>query len=211
MDDTTGSEPTTPSAALLAALGTEHFALQSAASSTIGESGGRASIYLAAVSGGLVAIGFAGSAPELLVAIASTVFPTLFTLGWFTIVRLVDTSVVNAVAQERIQRIREYYATLDPAGPSFFPPDAIGSRGSFGVRYRRGSVLFTTASMVTVVNSIVGGAGIAVILTSFTRLGIVGCVAAGAAFGGVALGASIRYQVRRFSPLLQRVEPQAHG
>lgn len=197
-------EPVAPSPALLAALGTEHFALQSAASSTIGESGGRASIYLAAVSGGLVAIGFAGQAPGLLLVFASTVFPTLFALGWFTVVRLVDTSVVNAVALARIQRIRAYYASLDPSAAPFFPPDSLGSQGSLGVRYRRGSVLFTTATMVAVVNSVVGGSGAAMMLSAFTRIGVLGSVLAGVGFGLVALGASLRYQIRRFSPLLNR-------
>src|SRR5215469_1158003 len=52
----------------MSALVTEHFALQSAASSTISESGNRVAIYLSALSGGLVAIGFASSSPHALAA-----------------------------------------------------------------------------------------------------------------------------------------------
>jgi hypothetical protein len=40
----------------MSALVTEHFVLQSTASSTISESGSRVSIYLSALSSGLVAI-----------------------------------------------------------------------------------------------------------------------------------------------------------
>jgi hypothetical protein len=48
----------------MSALVTEHFVLQSAASSTISESGSRVAIYLSALSSGLVAIGFASSSPQ---------------------------------------------------------------------------------------------------------------------------------------------------
>lgn len=46
----------------MSALVTEHFVLQGTSSSTISESGGRVSIYLSALSSGLVAIGCSCSA-----------------------------------------------------------------------------------------------------------------------------------------------------
>lgn len=42
----------------MSALVTEHFVLQGTSSSTISESGSRLSIYLSALSSGLVAIGY---------------------------------------------------------------------------------------------------------------------------------------------------------
>jgi hypothetical protein len=74
----------------MSALVTEHFALQSQATSTIGESGSRVTIYLSSLSNGLVAIGFASSSPHALAALAFTVLPTVFVLaaspsyGWST-------------------------------------------------------------------------------------------------------------------------------
>jgi hypothetical protein len=73
----------------MSALVTEHFVLQSTASSTISESGSRVSIYLSALSSGLVAIGFASSTSHALAALAFTMLPTVFILGFGGIVLLV--------------------------------------------------------------------------------------------------------------------------
>jgi len=62
----------------MSALVTEHFVLQSTASSTISESSSRVSIYLSALSSGLVAIGFASATPHALASLAFTVLPTVF-------------------------------------------------------------------------------------------------------------------------------------
>jgi hypothetical protein len=101
-------------AALMSALVTEHFVLQSVSGATISESSSRAAIYLSALSSGLVAIGFASSDPKVLTILASTILPTAFLLGCFTVVRLIDTSVENMIAVQRIDRIRRYYATVHP-------------------------------------------------------------------------------------------------
>ena len=187
--------------ALLSALVTEHFVLQSAASSTISESGSRASIYLAALSSGLVAIGFSSGSPDILAALVFTVFPTVFILGTFTVVRLVDTSIASVVAQARIELIRRYYIGLDPAAARFFPLDNSATAGTLGVHYGASSVLFTTASMIAVVNAVLGGAGLAVILSLSTALPIQAVVAFGAVAGLVLLALAVAYQVRRFAPV----------
>jgi hypothetical protein len=41
-------------------------------------------------------------------------------LGIFTFVRLVETNVEDVVCLRRIDTIRRYYATLDPAAAAFF-------------------------------------------------------------------------------------------
>jgi hypothetical protein len=105
------------------ALVTEHFVLQSAASSTISESGSRVALYLSALTSGLVAIGYASSSPHALAALAFTVLPTVFALGWFTIVRLIDTSVANVVSLRRMELIRRYYASIVPTAKPYFQPD----------------------------------------------------------------------------------------
>jgi hypothetical protein len=51
---------------------TEHFTLQGARSSTISESTGRASVFLGAVSGGLIALGLVATADKILTQV---VFP----------------------------------------------------------------------------------------------------------------------------------------
>ena len=115
------------------------------------------SIYLSALSSGLVAIGFASTSRHALESLAFTVLPVVFILGWFTIVRLADTSVANVVSQRRMELITAYYASIYPPAAAYF---GVGdpAAGRHGVRYGRWSFLFTMASMVIVVNSVVGEA-----------------------------------------------------
>lgn len=187
--------------AVMSALVTEHFVLQSAASSTISESGSRASIYLAALSSGLVAVGFSSSSSGTLAALTFTVFPTVFILGCFTTVRLIETSIANVVAGNRIESIRRFYAELDTAAAKYFPADNTVQLGTMGVKYGRTAVLFTTASMIAVVNSVLGAAGLAVILTLGAGLSTTAAVVIGAVFGLVVMTAFFVYQTKRFSPV----------
>jgi hypothetical protein len=78
---------------LLTALTTEHFTLQGARSQTVGESSTRSSLYLISVSSALVALGFIGQVSAVgdpFRVFALTVLPTLYVLGLFTFVRLVQ-------------------------------------------------------------------------------------------------------------------------
>jgi hypothetical protein len=190
-------EKTSPE--FMSALVTEHFALQSAASSTIGESGSRVAIYLSALSSGLVAIGFASSSPHALAALAFTVLPTVFVLGWFTVVRLIDTSVANVVSLRRIELIRHYYASIVPSASAYFEPDD-PMTGTAGVRYGRWSFLFTMASMVIVVNSVVGGAAVTLVGTLAIEAPVAAATAVGIVAGLVMLVLALRYQHRRLTP-----------
>jgi hypothetical protein len=192
-------------AAFMSALVTEHFALQSVASATISESGNRAAIYLSALSSGLVAIGFASSSHGALVALVLSVFPTVFILGIFTSVRLIDTSVQNIVALRRIEVIRRYYASLRPSAPVYFAPDRT-EEGIHGVRYRGGSILFTVASMIIVVNSVLGGATVALFFALVISLTIPLAVAIGVLVGAVLLLVSLRHEYRRLSPLIVKTD-----
>jgi len=75
--------------ALMSALVTEHFVLQSRASSTISESSSRSTLYLLSLSSSLVALGFATQSSEQAFApFAAALLPTMFLLGLFTVVRL---------------------------------------------------------------------------------------------------------------------------
>lgn len=182
--------------ALNSALGTELFVLQSVASSTISEAGTRATIYLSTLSSGLVALGFAGGSPKLLATFTYTLLPTIFALGWFTVVRLVDTSVENVTGRRRMARIRQHLAAVHPDGASLIAVDAPRT-GELGVRYARSSFLFTMASMIGVVNAVLGGA--LVTLGLAIGLGVEGLVAQllGVAVGVLLLAATLAYEHRR--------------
>jgi hypothetical protein len=181
------------------ALGTEYFVLQSTASSTIYESSSRVSIYLSALASGLVALGFSSSSPRAFASLAFTVLPTVFVLGWFTIVRLIDTSVANIVSLRRMDLIRQYYAALAPIAPPFFGTnDSPVTRHN--VRYGRWSFLFTMASMVIAVNSVLGGATIALLCDLALKAPLPAAASIGAAGGLALLALGLRYQDRRLTP-----------
>lgn len=161
-------------ARFMTALTTEHFVLQTAASTTVSEASARASLYLMTLSSSLVAIGFT-SGTDAFAPLISTVIPLIVVLGIFAIVRLVDTGVENLRMQIGIARIRSFYRTLSPDAPSYFPGNTKheaddvqtsndAKRSPRTDRTRRPWMgikgLFTMASMIAVPNSIVAGAGV---------------------------------------------------
>jgi hypothetical protein len=190
-----------PPPEFMSALGTEYFVLQSTASSTISESGSRVSIYLSSLASGLVALGFTSSSPRAFASLAFTVLPTVFVLGWFTIVRLIDTSVANIVSLRRMELIKQYYGALAPLAPPYFGTDD-SSAGHRGVQYGRWSFLFTMASMVIVVNCVVGGATIALLCDLAFKVPLPAAAGIGVAAGLVLLALSLRYEHLRLTPVV---------
>jgi hypothetical protein len=124
---------------------------------------------MSALSSALIAIGFAATKPELLTPMLWTTLPTIFVLGVFTVVRLVDTGVQNIDELARIARIRTYYLSLSEQVAPFFGDSANSSDtgralGSMSLHPGTRLGLFTIASMIAVVDSVVGGAGVALAL-----------------------------------------------
>ena len=185
----------------MSALGTEYFVLQSTASSTISESSSRVSIYLSSLASGLVALGFSRSSPRAFASLAFTVLPTVFVLGWFTIVRLIDTSVANIISLRRMELIRRYYAGLSPVAPPYFGADE-SVTAQHGVRYGRWSFLFTMASMVITVNCVLGGATIALMCDLAFKAPLPAAAAIGVVAGLALLVLSLRYEHRRLTPVV---------
>jgi hypothetical protein len=168
---------------------------------TISESGSRVSIYLSSLASGLVALGFSSSSPRAFASLAFTVLPTVFVFGWFTIVRLIDTSVANVISLRRMELIRAYYAALAPMAPSYF---GVGDHatGQHSVRYGRWSFLFTMASMVITVNGVLGGATIALLCDLAFKVPLRGAAAIGVAAGLALVALSLRYEHRRLTPVV---------
>jgi hypothetical protein len=188
--------------AFITALVTEHFVLQSARSATIGEANGRAAIYLSAVSSSLVAVGFLAQVATRLDPFVAAVLPALFILGEFTFVRLADTAIENLLALQRIQRIRGYYRSLVPEAEQFFEATAVDDEmaaavASTGMRMTRMAALFTAASMIAAVNSILGGAGLALLAGRLGRLGAGPAAVVGVAGTLILYGLHLWYGQRR--------------
>jgi hypothetical protein len=152
--------------ALLSALTTEHFVLQTANNTTFSEASARSTLYVMALSSSLIAIGFVAGTTELLVPFAAIVLPAVFLLGIFTVARLVETALDSMHCLRGIARIRSYYRTLGPEAARQFSPE----NGRWpevddpALRLGRTLAFFgTTASMIAVINNVVGGVGIALL------------------------------------------------
>ena len=150
--------------ALLAALTTEHFVLQTANNSTYAEASARSTLYVMALSSSLVAMGFVAGSPEVLIPFAAIVLPAVFVLGIFTVARLVETGLESMHCLKEIARIRAYYRSLGPAAAQHFSPESgrWPEAAPPALRLGRTPAFFgTTASMIAVINNVVAGVAIA--------------------------------------------------
>jgi hypothetical protein len=191
--------------ALLTALTTEHFVLQTSAAATINEGGSRSSIFLLSVSTSLVALGFSTGNPDVFGPMAAVILPTLFVMGCFTIVRLTDTSVENLEYLRRISRIRTYYGNLSPEAARFFPTDPGEAEAALtGSHSRPAMLLFTMASMIGTVNAVLGGAGLALLLEAAIGLPRPVAVPAGAGLAVLLLVGAVAYQEHRFGTVFPK-------
>ena len=109
--------------ALLSALTTEHFVLQTANSATYLEASARSSLYVMALSSSLIAMGFLAQSTAMFIPFAATALPVVFLLGIFTVVRLVETALESTQYLKGIARIRGYYRTLGPDAAREFAPE----------------------------------------------------------------------------------------
>jgi hypothetical protein len=144
---------------------TEHFNLQTARAVTVAEANGRASIYLAALSGNLIALAFIGQMSRLgpaFYAFALILLPVLAFVGVVTFLRLVQSSVEDIAYAHRIALLRSFYLRRAPE----LEPYLVVVRGPRSAapldeeRLGPGAwqLTLTTAGMVAVINSVVLGA-----------------------------------------------------
>jgi hypothetical protein len=151
-----------PRAPAVSFITTEHFTLQGARSSTIAESTGRASMFLASVSGGLVAWGLVATATGAgggFFAFGLVLLPTLAFVGLVTFERTLQSGIEDLSYARRIARLRAYYfdnsPELAPYLLSVEPEKRLrvqGLRGGYFQGFR------TIAGMVGVITAVLAGA-----------------------------------------------------
>jgi hypothetical protein len=192
------------SAAVVTVLTTEHFTLQGARAATTSESTARAALFVGAVSSGLIALGFVGQASKFgssFEAFALVVLPTLFALGVFTFVRLVQSSTEDLLYGRAINRIRAYYRQLAGEHARYLllsdHDDVYGVLANMGMRRPpRWQLWFTLAAMVAVLNAVIAGATLALIVGKLANAGLSWALIAGAAATLSSLYALARVQSR---------------
>jgi hypothetical protein len=157
--------------AFYSALMNEHFVLESARGITVSEASSRATLYLTTLSSSLVAFGFLAQTGYAL-GFLMVVIPVIFLLGLFSYERLVEISLEDVAALEAIQRIRAVYASTLPGAARYFPrptgPHGPNEMLPIGRRQSWVGVFFTTATVIAVVNSMVAGAGVAILVVQAT-------------------------------------------
>ncbi len=187
-----------PRSAAVSFITTEHFTLQGARAMTVAESTARATMFLGAVSAGLVALGLLATATQVgtaFYAFGLILFATLAFVGLVTFERALQSGIEDLGYAHRIAQLRAFYFDNAPElGPYLYsvPPTrriAIqGLRGGVFQSFR------TVAGMVAMITSVLAGstAGLLAAVSSDESLGI--GLATGGAVGATALVAMMRYQ-----------------
>jgi hypothetical protein len=188
---------------LLTALTTEHFTLQGARSQTASESASRSSLYILSVSSALVALGFIGQASQTgrtFDVFALTILPTLYVLGVFTFVRVVECGAEDFRYGVAINRIRNYYKQIAADQAHLFllsgHDDARGVFANAAVPLEGRSQYFTSATVVAVVNSVVGASAIAIAVDVVADAPLWAAAGAGSALGLLSLALLVRHANR---------------
>jgi hypothetical protein len=202
---------------LLTALTTEHFTLQGARAQTMSESSARASLYIVAVSSTLVAIGFIAQLSgigDVFNVFALTVLPTLYMLGAVTFVRLVECSAEDFRYGQAINRIRAYYKELAGDRADLFllsahddPPGVLASTALSPRRYQGRVPFFAFSTAIAVINSVIGGAAIAVALGAIFDASLGVAAAAGGVAGIISVMGWVEYSDRLFTARAEETEP----
>src|SRR5262245_12584167 len=161
-------------------------------------------MYLGSLSASLVSLGFVAqisAAGDTFRVFALVVLPTLFALGLFTFVRLVESAIEDIFYGRAINRIRSYYHQL--AGPEaryfmLLPyDDVVGVVRNMGLKPSKLQVYFTSATAIAVVNSVVGGAALAIASWVAFDASLGAAAAVGAVFALLAVVAHVRWARRR--------------
>jgi ABC-type sugar transport system permease subunit len=177
---------------------TEHFALQGARSATIAESNGRASMFLAAVSGGLVALGLVATASSLgsaFYGFAFVLLPTLAFVGFVTFERALQSSIEDTEYARRIALLRGYYFGNAPEIAPYLLSAPHAERLLVGpVPGDRWQGLRTVAGMVAVITAVLAGSTAALAAILIFDHSLAAALIAGTLVALPTMIALIRYQ-----------------
>ena len=187
-----------PRPAAVSFVTTEHFVLQGSRAWTITESTGRASMFLTAVSGGLVALGLVATASGIgsaFYAFALILLPTLAFVGLVTFERALQSGVEDYGYARRIALLRGFYFDSAPEVTPYLlsVPEAERVRVQ-GVGGGRWQGFRTVAGMVAVITCVLFGSaiGLAVAVAFDHKLAL--SLVAGGAVALVALRVLMRFQ-----------------
>jgi hypothetical protein len=185
-----------PRPAAVTFVTTEHFTLMGARSSTISESTSRATVFLGAVSGGLIALGLVATAAKIGTAFYTfglILLPTLAFVGLATFHRVLQSGNEDLAYARRIAHLREYYFDHAPelSGYLLNPAERLPTPG-MGIGLWQQFV--TVAGMVAVITSVLAGAAGGLLAAVASGRSLVAAIVTGVVVAAAALTALMRYQ-----------------
>jgi tetrahydromethanopterin S-methyltransferase subunit D len=193
-----GTDEGDPRAAAVTFMTTEHFTLQSARAATIAESNGRANMFLAAVSGALVALGLVATASSLGAAFYGfglVLLPTLAFVGLVTFGRTLQSGIEDTEYARRIVLVRDFYLEHAPEIAPYLlriaPAEQILIERVPGNRWQG---YRTVAFMVGVITAVLAGSTAALVAILVSDHSLAAAVISGSVVALPALIAMIRYQ-----------------
>jgi hypothetical protein len=187
-----------PRPAAVSFVTTEHFVLQGSRAWTISESTGRASMFLTAVSGGLVALGLVATASGIgsaFYAFALILLPTLAFVGLVTFERALQSGVEDYGYARRIALLRGFYFENAPEVTPYLltVPEAerLRVQGLGGGRWQG---FRTVAGMVGVITCVLFGSTIGVAVAVAFDHDLALALVAGGGVTLASLAALMRFQ-----------------
>jgi hypothetical protein len=196
--DPRGAEEADSRPAAVTFVTTEHFVLQGARTATIAESTGRANMFLAAVSGGLVALGLVATASSLGAAFYGfglVLLPTLAFVGFVTFGRALQSSIEDTEYGRRMALLRGYYFEQAPEISPYLlrvpPAERLLVQRVPGDRWQG---YRTVAGMVAVITSVLAGSTAALAASLIFDHSLAAAVIAGTLVALPTMIAMIRHQ-----------------
>ncbi len=185
-----------PRPAAVTFVTTEHFTLQGARSSTISESTGRASVFLGAVSGGLIALGLVATAAKTGVAFymfGLILLPALAFVGLATFHRVLQSGLEDLAYARRVVQLRGYYFDHAPelTGYLLNPAERLPAPGlGIGLWQQ----FLTLAGMVAVITAVLTGSAGGLLAAIVLGHSLAAALVAGVLVAAAALTGLMRYQ-----------------
>jgi hypothetical protein len=166
-----------PETSDLSILTTEHFTLQSGRQLCLQDMQGRSTMFLTAVSASLIAIGFFGTATHFgggFVVFVLALLASLWVLGFFTFVRIIQAAVEDVIICFGIARIRHRYVEIAPNLSDSFVrsihDDFRGINAEMGSDQSWWQRLMPTYVVISFVASVICGAAVGFALGEIFRV-----------------------------------------
>jgi len=162
------------SSQLVSIMTTEHYNLQTGRAMTSSEVNGRSSLFVGAVSSGLIALTFVGQIAHLGTAFfvfSLVVLPTLFFMGLITFERVLQSGSADVIYARGINRIRHLYLEYAPQMQPYFilssHDDTSLPMENLGANISWWQVFLSMAGMMAVLNSVLAGSFVGLLLAAF--------------------------------------------